>query len=74
MNVSSIICNVAGNVSLLIIRKDEFLNYDSIYDAENINAYLKYNTLKIVMLSTTTLILSEFSETLSEIMAYFEER
>ena len=74
MNVSSIICNVAGNVSLLIIRKDEFLNYDSIYNAENINAYLKSNTLKVVILSTTTLILSEFSETLSEIMAYFEER
>ena len=73
MNVSSIICNVAGNVSLLIIRKDEFLNYDSIYDAENINAYLKSNNLK-VMLSTTTLILSEFLETLSEIMAYFEVR
>ena len=73
MNVSSIICNVAGNVSLLIIRKDEFFNYDSIYDAENINAYLKSNNLK-VMLSTTTFFLSEFSETLSEIMAYFEER
>ena len=74
MNVSSIICNVAGNVSLLIIRKDEFLNYDSIYDTENINAYLKSNNLKVLMLSTTTLILSDFSETLSEIMAYFEER
>ena len=73
MNVSSIICNVAGNVSLLMIRKNEFLNYDSIYDAENINAYLEFNTLKIVMLLPTRWILSEFSETSSESKAYFEE-